>query len=132
VATFSYGATERLVTWYLARFPGAPESEPYRLLQGLPTVTAESARRLWELGRLLPSDAVSALEAREWDRPNWTPLFSVAAGLVTEVGGSLCHAAVVARECRLPTVVGTHTATRSIGAGQIVEVDGREGVVRLF
>jgi pyruvate,water dikinase len=63
--------------------------------------------------------------------PNWTPLFAVAAALVTDVGGSLCHAAVVAREYRLPAVVGTHTATREIATGQLVEVDGANGIVRL-
>ena len=38
VATFAYAAVERLVNWYLARFPEAPEAEPYRLL----TITFES------------------------------------------------------------------------------------------
>jgi pyruvate,water dikinase len=62
----------------------------------------------------------------------WTPLFGIAAALVTEVGGSLCHAAVVAREYGLPAVVGTHTATRVLTTGQLVEVDGRAGIVRLL
>jgi pyruvate,water dikinase len=62
--------------------------------------------------------------------PNWTPLFAVAAALVTDAGGSLSHAAVVAREYRLPAVVGTHTATRLIRTGQIIEVDGLNGVVQ--
>jgi pyruvate,water dikinase len=63
--------------------------------------------------------------------PNWTPLFALAAGLVTDQGGSLCHAAVVAREYRLPAVVGAHTATRQIASGQIIELDGLHGIVRL-
>jgi phosphoenolpyruvate synthase/pyruvate phosphate dikinase len=63
--------------------------------------------------------------------PNWTPLFALAAALVTDAGGSLCHAAVVAREYGIPAVVGTHTATRTIVTGQVVEVDGAAGVVRL-
>jgi pyruvate,water dikinase len=62
--------------------------------------------------------------------PNWTPLFALAGGLVTEAGGSLCHAAVIAREYRLPAVVGTHTATRVIKTGQLIEVDGLTGLVR--
>jgi pyruvate,water dikinase len=63
--------------------------------------------------------------------PNWTPLFAIAAALVTDVGGSLCHAAVVAREYRLPAVVGTRSATATIVSGQVLEVDGESGVVRL-
>lgn len=62
--------------------------------------------------------------------PRWTPLFALAAALVTDQGGSLAHAAVVAREYRLPAVVGTHSATRQIRTGQRIEVDGLQGVVR--
>lgn len=64
--------------------------------------------------------------------PNWTPLFGLAAALVTDVGGSLCHAAIVAREYGLPAVVGTHIATQRIRDGQILAVDGLEGRVRLL
>lgn len=62
--------------------------------------------------------------------PRWTPLFALAAALVTDHGGSLAHAAVVAREYRLPAVVGTHTATQQIRTGQRLEVDGLSGAVR--
>jgi pyruvate,water dikinase len=63
--------------------------------------------------------------------PTWTPLFGIAAALVTETGGSLCHAAVVAREYRLPAIVGAHGATAQIRTGQVIEVDGAQGVVTL-
>jgi pyruvate,water dikinase len=64
--------------------------------------------------------------------PNWTPFFAIAAGLVTEAGGSLSHAAVIAREYRLPAVLGTHTATRMIQTGQMIEIDGLNGLIRLL
>jgi pyruvate,water dikinase len=64
--------------------------------------------------------------------PNWTPLFAIAAALVTDSGGSLAHAAVVAREYRLPAVAGAHTATQKIRNGQLIEVDGLNGLVRLL
>lgn len=63
--------------------------------------------------------------------PHWTPLFGLATALVTDTGGSLCHAAVVAREYRLPAVVGTNVATEKIRNGQLLEVDGTRGVVRV-
>lgn len=63
--------------------------------------------------------------------PSWTPLFGLAAALVTDNGGSLCHAATIAREYGIPAVVGTHLATQLIENGQIVEVDGTNGVVHL-
>lgn len=64
--------------------------------------------------------------------PAWTTLFGVAAALVTELGGSLCHAAVVAREYRLPAVVGARGATAQICTGQLIEVDGIAGLVTIL
>jgi pyruvate,water dikinase len=64
--------------------------------------------------------------------PSWTPLFALAGALVTDSGGSLSHAAVVAREYRLPAVTGTHVATKRIRNGQMVDVDGTTGVVKLL
>ena len=59
----------------------------------------------------------------------WTPLFLVAAGVVTELGGPLSHAAVVAREFGVPSVVNVVGATRAIRNGDVLRVDGDRGVV---
>src|SRR4051812_18862380 len=64
--------------------------------------------------------------------PAWTPLFPSLAGLVTDTGGILCHAAVVAREYGLPAVVGAEVATRVIPDGALVQVDGATGEVRVL
>jgi rifampicin phosphotransferase len=61
----------------------------------------------------------------------WTPLFLVAAGVVTELGGPLSHAAVVAREFGVPSVVNVVGATRAIRTGDFLRVDGDRGVVAL-
>lgn len=63
--------------------------------------------------------------------PAWTPLFGAIAALVTDTGGILCHAAVVAREYGLPAVVGAGAATAAIPDGARVEVDGGAGRVRI-
>jgi pyruvate,water dikinase len=63
--------------------------------------------------------------------PEWTPLFSTAAAIVTDAGGPICHCAIVAREYGLPAVVGTGAATSRIRTGQILEVDGAAGLVRI-
>ncbi len=63
--------------------------------------------------------------------PPWTPLFATVAAVVTDAGGILSHCAVVAREYGIPAVVGTGSATTTIRDGQMVEVDGTRGVVRL-
>ena len=64
--------------------------------------------------------------------PPWTQLFAKAAAVVTDVGGVLSHAAVVAREYGIPAVVSTGVGTMRIKDGQLVEVDGSQGVVRIL
>jgi pyruvate,water dikinase len=61
----------------------------------------------------------------------WTPLFLKIAGVVTDTGGMLTHAAIAAREYGIPAVVGTWNATNSIRNGDIVKVDGSTGVVEV-
>jgi pyruvate,water dikinase len=68
----------------------------------------------------------------ETTAPPWTPLFATAAAVVTDTGGILSHSAVVAREYRIPAVVGTGAATATIRSGQTVEVDGDRGIVRVL
>lgn len=63
--------------------------------------------------------------------PPWTPLFATVAAVVTDTGGVLSHCAVVAREYRIPAVVGTGAATAWIQDGQLLEVNGSDGVVRI-
>jgi rifampicin phosphotransferase len=64
--------------------------------------------------------------------PAWTPLFSQASGLVTDVGGVLAHGSIVAREYDIPAVLGTGMATQRILSGQRIRVDGDAGTVTLL
>ncbi|GAA1983679.1 hypothetical protein GCM10009718_21240 [Isoptericola halotolerans] len=80
-----------------------------------------------DIPRVRPGDIVVC---RDTD-PAWTPLFRVAAGIVTEVGGALSHAAIVAREQGLPAALGVRGATTAILDGSPVTVDGTAGTVRL-
>ena len=59
----------------------------------------------------------------------WTPYFTVIAALVTDIGSSVSHGAVVAREYGLPCVVNTLVATRVLATGDRVRVDGDRGLV---
>ncbi len=61
----------------------------------------------------------------------WTPLFPRLAAVVTDIGGSLSHAAIVARELGIPAVVGCGDATLRLKTGDRVQVDGGAGIVRL-
>lgn len=64
--------------------------------------------------------------------PGWTPIFVNAAAVVLEIGGSLQHGAVVAREFGLPCVAGIDGISTAVMDGQLVEVDGNAGTVRLL
>jgi rifampicin phosphotransferase len=63
--------------------------------------------------------------------PGWTPLFMTAGGLVMEMGGMMSHGSIVAREYGIPAVVGVPGATTAIRTGDVVTVDGANGLVRL-
>jgi phosphohistidine swiveling domain-containing protein len=62
----------------------------------------------------------------------WTPLFPRAAAVVTDIGGSLSHAAIVARELGIPAVVGCGDATIRLHTGDRVRVDGGRGRVEIL
>ena len=64
--------------------------------------------------------------------PSWTPFFANAAAVVTGAGGILCHAAVVAREYGIPAVVSVRGVMDAIHDGEMIEVDGDEGIVRVL
>lgn len=61
--------------------------------------------------------------------PAWTPLFTIAAGVVTETGGALSHAAIVAREYGTPAVLGVAGATTHIEDGARITLNGTAGTV---
>jgi rifampicin phosphotransferase len=81
-----------------------------------------------DFGRIQPGDILVCPSSN----PSWVPVFTIAGGLVTNTGGVLSHAAVVAREFGLPAVVGATEATTRIADGRVVEIDGTAGTVRLL
>jgi pyruvate,water dikinase len=78
-----------------------------------------------EVGDLRPGEI---LVVRTSD-VGWTPLFCIAGAVVTELGGPLSHAAVVARELGVPVVVNLEGATLAFKTGDLVRVDGGRGTV---
>jgi pyruvate,water dikinase len=61
--------------------------------------------------------------------PSWMPLLLRCAGLVTERGGPLSHAAIIARELQLPTIVAASGACSAGRAARTARVDGSNGIV---
>jgi pyruvate,water dikinase len=64
--------------------------------------------------------------------PSWGPLFSKIKAAVSDIGGTMSHMAIVAREYGMPAVVGTGDATKRIKSGQRLRVDGDSGIVTLL
>jgi phosphohistidine swiveling domain-containing protein len=64
--------------------------------------------------------------------PNYVPLMQKASAIVTDQGGILSHAAIVARELKKPCIVGTGNATKKLKNGQIVSVDADSGSVTVI
>jgi len=63
--------------------------------------------------------------------PSWAPLLSVAAAVVIDIGGSLSHGAIVARELGIPCVINTVDGSRKLRTGDRVTVDGGAGLVKV-
>jgi len=81
-----------------------------------------------EPGDLEPGDI---LIARHTD-PSWTPIFAAVSGVVVNVGATISHAVIVARELGVPCVVSAEAATDRIPDGAMIEVDGGAGTVTLI
>jgi pyruvate,water dikinase len=119
-----------------ATFTGAPPpvqlppsgGETWRGLPASAGVVEGRARVLFsanEMGKLQPGEV---LVVHTTD-VGWTPIFLIAAGVVTELGGPLSHAAIVARELGVPSVVNVSGVTRAVRTGDRLRIDGDRGVV---
>lgn len=95
---------------------------------GVTRGVARVIRSLAEAGKLQPGDVLIAISTE----PPWTPLFATASAIVTDSGWVLSHSAVVAREYRIPSVVGTGNATVTFKDEQLIEVDGNAGIMRVI
>jgi pyruvate,water dikinase len=109
------------------------DDTPPDALIGLPVSAGTAEGR----ARVILDMAQADLEAGDilvtaFTDPSWTPLFVAIAGLVTEVGGTMTHGAVIAREYGLPAVVGVEHATQLIHDGQRIRVHGTDGYVELL
>ncbi len=65
-------------------------------------------------------------------RPEFLPFVKKAGAIITDVGGTLCHAAIVARELKKPCIIGTAIATTVLKDGDMVEVNADKGVITII
>ncbi|MEU7001798.1 PEP/pyruvate-binding domain-containing protein [Nonomuraea sp. NPDC046570] len=111
--------------------PSGASDTPAATLTGTPgsrgtvTGTARIVRGPGDFARVHPGDILVC----PFTDPAWTPLLRIAAGVVTETGGVLSHAAIVAREHAIPAVLGIPNATSRLHDDTIITIDGTTGTV---
>jgi phosphohistidine swiveling domain-containing protein len=103
--------------------PGAQRLVGTAVSPGVVEGRARVARTITEARELVAGEILIV----PFTDAGWTPYFSLAAGLASEIGGTLSHGAIVARELRLPTVVDLAGATELFATGQRVRLDADSG-----
>jgi pyruvate,water dikinase len=120
---------ESLNTWLNAGTDASSnEIRGFAASSGVVEGPARVVKSVEEICRLQKGDILVC----QVTNPTWAPIFQKIAGAVSDIGGSMSHAAIVAREYSLPAVVGTGTATSRIKDGQRIRVDGGSGIVTIL
>lgn len=120
---------ERLEAWSAATTEAAAnEIRGYAASSGVVEGIARVVRDSGDFGDIQPGDILVC----PISHPSWGPLFAKVQAAVSDIGGTMSHMAIVAREYGMPAVVGTGEATRRIRSGQRIRVDGGRGVVTLL
>ncbi|MGH3301627.1 MAG: PEP-utilizing enzyme [Streptosporangiaceae bacterium] len=124
-----WGVTaETLATWAAAESDDGQEIRGYAASPGVVEGVARVLHSVNEIGQIKDGEIlVCAVTA-----PSWAPVFGKIKAAVSDIGGAMSHAAIVAREYGMPAVVGTGHATKRIRTGQTVQVDGDRGIVRIL
>lgn len=122
-------------------FVGDPSERPSGAVEGVQSVVTgvgASPGRARGRARVITNPASTValgaddvLIAHTTD-PSWVMTFMRVAGMAIDVGGTLSHAAIIARELGIPCVIGTARGTRVIPEGALVEIDGSKGTVRIL
>jgi phosphoenolpyruvate synthase/pyruvate phosphate dikinase len=118
---------------FLAPWEPEPEAIPLAAGETLTGVPAAGGKARGAV-RIVTPETADLLEPGEVfvaqvTDVGYTPLFGHAAAVVTDIGGTMTHAAVVAREFGIPAVTDTANGTARLVDGMIVEVDGSAGTV---
>ncbi|TCP19305.1 pyruvate,water dikinase [Scopulibacillus darangshiensis] len=112
---------------------GTDESNNDRTIGGLPASsgtysgTVKVIKRIDEFSKLKKGEILVC----KTTTPTWTILFQNAKAVITDSGGILSHAAIIAREFHIPAVVGVQVATKTLKDGDVVTVNGNNGVVTI-
>jgi pyruvate,water dikinase len=121
--------SETLEAW--SRAPDAKDAKELRGFAASPGIVEGVARVLLnvnDIGQVREGEILVCPVTA----PSWAPVFGKIRAAVSDIGGTMSHAAIVAREYGMPAVVGTGQATIRIHTGQRLRVDGTRGIVSLL
>jgi pyruvate,water dikinase len=125
-----WGITQDTIeAWYSQDAAGdEKEVRGYAASSGIVEGTARVLQDVNEIGQIRDGEILVCPVTA----PSWGPVFGKIKAAVSDIGGTMSHAAIVAREYGMPAVVGTGQATKRIRTGQRVRVDGDRGVVTIL
>ena len=125
-----WGITRESLDNWLAASGGEDSNEVkgFAASSGVVEGPARVVKSVEEISRVQKGDILVC----QVTNPTWAPIFQKIAAAVSDIGGSMSHAAIVAREYGLPAVVGTGNATARIKDGQRIRVDGGRGIVTIL
>jgi pyruvate,water dikinase len=103
-------------------------------LQGIGASSGQVEGRIKVLKNLQQIDKIeeNTILVVPYTDSGWAPWLCQAVGIISEVGGSLSHGAIVAREYGIPAVMDIHNATNILRNGQRVRIDGQRGIVEII
>lgn len=126
-----WGITPETVDRWLDQADGSSSKSELGGLAASPGTVEGIARVV-----LTPNQLDTVLEGEILVAPvtntSWTPVFSRIKAAVSDIGGIMCHAAIISREYGLPAVVGTGFGTSTIKTGMRIRVDGDNGKVTIL
>lgn len=131
--TPEYKSIESALRDYFSEF----EPKSKKILSGYPASSGIVEGEVRKLNMFMGSDIEEEMKkikrgdilVTEMTRPQFLLAIRRSGAIITDLGGNLCHAAIVAREFGIPAAVGTQTATKVLEDGQRVIVDGNQGIV---
>ena len=125
-----WGITQQTIESWYSQSAGGREDEVrgYAASGGVVEGVARVLRDVNEIGQIRDGEILVCPVTA----PSWGPVFGKIKAAVSDIGGTMSHAAIVAREYGMPAVVGTGQATKRIRTGQHVRVDGDRGIVTIL
>jgi phosphohistidine swiveling domain-containing protein len=103
----------------------------FRGLAASPGQVVAKARVITNLQQQAAEFRKGEILVTKYTDASWTPLFILAAGVVTDVGSALSHSSIVAREFGIPAIVNLKSATTRIETGDLLIIDGDNGTVQI-